>query len=316
MRKFPKLRYPNHEDTDGLLDGDVVVTEKLDGANFRFTWQDGELHVGTRNHEFHHNDENLPKAFQHTVEYIQNITDGWDFNAGCYNAEEILNGKITFFGEAMHKHSLDYDDIDWEQPNKGSPHVPHDSNYPNVVLFDAYRDGEWVDWAEFIDMVAHSPFQPTEVIEQGDPDDCSFTIPDESMFGGHPEGIVIRRVDGTVRTKKVSDEFDEQKSESSTTVAKTTAESNAAEFVAAYVTEPRIEKNAHKLADNGSYDGLQMEMMEDLPRKVLEDTMAECGWELLNGNFECEWDDEFTGQVRSRASRKCVRVLKSMLQQI
>jgi len=48
MRKFPKLKYPNDPETDGVLAGMVAVTEKLDGANFRFTWDDG-LVVGTRN---------------------------------------------------------------------------------------------------------------------------------------------------------------------------------------------------------------------------------------------------------------------------
>ena len=50
MDKFPKIKYPNDEATDGLIVGNVVVTEKFDGANFRFTWDDdGQLRIGTRN---------------------------------------------------------------------------------------------------------------------------------------------------------------------------------------------------------------------------------------------------------------------------
>lgn len=38
MKRYPKLRYPDDSETDGLfVEGDVVIQEKLDGANARFT---------------------------------------------------------------------------------------------------------------------------------------------------------------------------------------------------------------------------------------------------------------------------------------
>jgi hypothetical protein len=312
MRKFPKIRYPSDPETDGLHNGEVVVTEKIDGANFRFTWKDGQLKVGTRNHVYD-DDENLPKAFRHAVKYIQRATDGWDFNAGWYNAQQLLNGEITFFGEAMHLHSLEYTDINWNTPSKGSPHVPLASDTPNVVLFDANIDGEWVNWDEFLDIVNDTPFETTDVLERGDPDDLSFDVPEESMFGGPPEGIVARRVDGSVRAKKVTEDFKE--TNATTFEEPSKAQSNAAEFVAAYITENRVLNVAHNLVDDGVYEQLEMPMMEDLPREVCKDAMAENGWDLLtSGGFEAEWDDEFKGEVRSKASKKCARVLKTELQ--
>jgi hypothetical protein len=324
MDKFPKIRYPNDQETDGLHNGEVVVTEKLDGANFRFTWDDGELQIGTRNHTYPATDENVPKAFEHAVEYIESVTEDWDFNAGFYDAQEVLSGEIVLYGEAMHLHSLDYDEIDWYNPAKGSPHVPLDADTPNVVLFDAKRrvgwddDGspiyEWVSWDEFTDLVRHSPFQRTRVLERGRPDQLTFEVPDESMFGGNPEGIVARRADGTVRAKKVTDDFKEKNAVSFEDPSK--AQSDAAEFVAAYVTEARIEKMAHKLVDRGDYEQLAMPMMEDLPRRVLTDVMAEEGWNLLtSGSIEAEWDDDFKGEVRSKASKKCARVLRTLCQE-
>lgn len=307
MKKFPKIKYPNDDETDGLMAGEVVVTEKIDGANFRFTWEDEELHIGTRNHTYPAADENVPKAFEHAVEYIEQVAEGWDMGRGW--SEDVV-----FYGEAMHLHSLEYDDIDYHSPNKGSPHVPLDSDVPNVVLFDVMIDGEWADWDEFIDIVETSPFEHTEILERGDPDDLTFDVPDESTFGGPPEGIVARRTDGSVRAKKVTDEFKERNSVSFNDPTK--AQSDAAEFVAAYVTEPRIEKMAHKLVDEGEYDQIQMQMMEDLPRRVLTDVMAEEGWNLLtSGSIEAEWDDEFKGEVRSKASKKCARVCKTLCQE-
>ena len=304
MRKFPKLRYPTDPETDGLHNGDVVVTEKIDGANFRFTWDEsGQLHIGTRNHTYEADDENIPKAFRHAVEYVKNSATGW-----------AKPTDVTFYGEAMHLHSLAYDDIDYHNPPKGSPHVSHASDTPNVVLFDARRDGEWVEWDEFIDLVEHSPFQHTQVLERGDPDNLSFDVPEESMFGGPPEGIVARREDGVVRAKKVTDDFKESNAEAFNNTSK--AQSDSSEFIAAYITDERIENIARKLVDEGVWDSLQMQMMEDLPREVLKDAMAENGWDLLtSGGFEGQWDDEFKGEVRSKTSKKCVRVLKQELQQ-
>lgn len=308
MRKFPKVKYPNDPETDGLKNGEVVVTEKVDGANFRFTYnEDDDLVVGTRNHTYHEDDENLPKAFRHAVEYIQNAV-----------SYEPRFQRYTVFGEAMHLHSLDYDGIDWHNPAKGSPHVSHTSDTPNVVVFDAWdnEESEWISWGAVITLAEEMGLETTQVLERGDPDDLSFEIPDESMFGGNPEGIVARRYDGTVRAKKVSDDFREQNAVSFEDPSK--AESDAAEFVAAYVSRNRIEKTAHKLVDEGHYERLCMPMMEDLPREVLKDVGAELFWSdlLSDGGFEAEWDDDFKGEVRSKTSKKCARVLKTECQQI
>lgn len=301
MRKFPKIKYPSDSATDGLMNGEVVVTEKLDGANFRFTWdEDGTLMVGTRNHTYEHDDENIPKAFYHAVEYVKNReSDLWGF------------GNLTLYGEAMHLHSLQYEDAEYYQPSSGPPHFA--GEYPNVVLFDARMDGEWMDWDEFTDIVDPTEFARTRVLERGNPDDLSFDVPEESMFGGPPEGIVARRVDGSVRAKKVTDNFKETNATAFNDPSK--AQSDAAEFVAMYVTPQRIEKQAHKLVDEGEYDSLKMDMMRDLPRVVLSDVMAEEGWNLLTSSkFEAEWDDDFKGGVRSKTSKKCARVLKQEVQ--
>jgi len=69
--------------------------------------------------------------------------------------------------------------------------------------------------------------------------------------------------------------------------------------------------------DEGEYDRLQMPMMEDLPRRVLSDVMAEHGWELLTSDsIEVTWDDDFKSEVRSKASRRCSRVLKTEVQNL
>lgn len=312
MKKFPSIKYPNDEETDGLLNGDVVVTEKLDGANFRFTFDEsGNIVCGSRNVKFTEDGEPLPleeinAAFRHAVEYLRETIP--DVVLG----NDLLSS-YTYYGEAMHLHSLQYEDIDYETPSSGSAYPGGDT--PNVVLFDAMRDGEWLDWDHVEDVAEELNLETTSVLDRGDPEDLDFEVPEESMFGGPPEGIVVRRVDGSVRAKKVTEDFKETNATTFNDPSK--AQTDAGSFVAAYVTDARIEKVAHKLVDEGEYDQLEMPMMEDLPREVLVDAMSENGWDLLtSGGFEGQWDDDFKGEVRSKTSKKCARVLKQELQSI
>lgn len=151
------------------------------------------------------------------------------------------------------------------------------------------------------------------IIERGDPNELDLEVPEESVFGGPPEGIVVRRVDGTVRAKKVTDEFKEENAMAFDDPSK--AQSDAAEFVAMYITRPRIEKCAHKLVDEGEFDSLKMEMMPVLIKRVAEDAMKENSWDLLTNEFECEFDKGFKSEVRSKMSNKCSRTLKEMVNQ-
>lgn len=305
MKKFPKIKYPNDSETDGLLNDDVVVTEKLDGANFRFTWDDdGNLEIGTRNHTYSADDENIPKAFTHAVEYIQETVPDDP-------PQRLPN--YTLYGEAMHLHSLHYQDVDYVNPASGSPYF---DDAPNVVIFDAQRLGEWLPWDTVTALTRDLGLERTRVLERGHPDNLDFEIPDESMFGGPPEGIVVRRLDGQMRAKKVTEQFKEKNATTFNDATK--AQSDAAELVAMFVTPARVEKMAHRLVDEGEYDELRMQMMEQLPARVLEDIMSEEGWNLLNNQygFECTFDDDFKSEVRSKTSKKCARVLKTELQQI
>ena len=307
VKKFPKIKYPSDSETDGILDGEVVVLEKMDGANFRFSPKsDGSLLIGTRNHVYEFGGENVPHAFKHTEAYLDDVLPD----------EDILSqySDYGFFGEAMHIHSLNYDDVDWEHPEKGPAHVPLDSDIPNIIWFDVYNmeTDEWLDWDEVASLIDDLGLKRVPVLERGDPDDCDLTIPDTSVLGGEPEGIVVRRVDGSVRAKKVSESFQEQNA--ITFEDKNKAQTDAGTFVATYITEARIKKEAHKLIDRGEYDSMKMDMMQDLPKNVITDAIEENAWELISsGSIEVEWDDDFKGEVRSKASKKCARVLQELV---
>jgi hypothetical protein len=331
MKKYPSIRYPNEPETDGLLEdgSDIIVMEKLDGANFRFHFdEDGNVVVGTRNVEYEGaDDENLDKNFVHAIEYLEHALEDVD------TTHDLLQN-ITFYGEAMHEHTIDYDAYDGHHPH------PTEEDCPNVLLFDAVADeghplaepnnaGTFIHHDDFLDMVDNLPLKVAPILHREpaaefnghDIPTSRYRIPDEgadSEFDreGLAEGVVYKRADGSVRAKKVHPQFKEQHSGPSG--RGDYSQTNAGLFVEKYVTEARIKKMIQKLANSplGNYESVQMEMMEDLPRIVLTDVMEENGWELLNNDFECEFDDDFKGEVRSKTSKKCARILKQECQSL
>jgi hypothetical protein len=55
-----------------------------------------------------------------------------------------------------------------------------------------------------------------------------------------------------------------------------------------------------------------MEMMEDLPRRVIKDIFEEEGWNFIcnQDNVEIEMDNDTKSEIRSKTSKKCARILK------
>lgn len=330
MKKYPSIRYPNEPETDGLLeDGeDIIVMEKLDGANFRFHFDsDGNIVPGSRNVEYSGpNDENLDKNFIHAIEYLEHELEDVD-------TTHPLLQNMTFYGEAMHQHTIDYDAYDGEHPH------PTEEDCPNVLIFDIVVEeghelaapsdcGTFLHHSLFVDTMETLPLETVPILDEVPASEfdgheipqSEFRTPNddaENAFDaeGLAEGVVYKRADGTVRAKKVHPLFKEQHRGSSGGNSDYT-ETKAGVFVQKYVTEARIRKVAHKLVErpDTNWKGLQMEMMEDLPREVLIDTMGENGWELLTNDFECEFDSDFKGEVRSKTSKKCARTLKEEVQ--
>lgn len=330
MKKYPSIRYPNEPETDGLLEPgeDIIVMEKLDGANFRFHFDnDGNVVPGSRNVEYEGpDDENLDKNFLHAIEYLEHVLADVD-------TTHPLLQNVTFYGEAMHQHTIDYDAYDGEHPH------PTEEDCPNVLLFDAVAEkghdladsdsyGQFMHHDRFLEMVDNLPLKTAPILHRepaGEFDGheiptSRYRLPDESAdtefdAEGLAEGVVYKRADGTVRAKKVHPQFKEQHSGPSGG-ADDYGMSEAGVFVQQYVTDARIRKMAHKLVErpDTEWQAVQMEMMEDLPRAVLVDAMEENAWDLLNNDMEFNFDSDFKGEVRSKASKKCARVLKEEVQ--
>jgi len=304
MIKYPSIRYPNDEDSKGVFaSGDVVIQEKLDGGNFRFTHQDNldeEYHTsernivfGSRNVQFKHiRDEN--KQFERPMEYVRENVDPKYIE----DVQDWHNGALTFFGEAMTPHTLEYD---WE-------------NTPGFVGFDVYHedDERWLTHTEMERAFEHIGLPVTEVVDIVSAeawDDYDFSVPQSEYGEVDAEGVMFKNYDTQVFAKFVRDDFKE-KNKKTFGASKKQQTEGAEKLSYQYVTNARIEKQAHKLVDEGDWSSLKMEMMRELPEAVIRDMAEEEAGNIFMGE---SWEVDIA-DFRSLTSSRCASVLRQMIQ--
>lgn len=108
-KTYPKIHRLGKEETDGLLDYEVVVQEKVDGANISIFQLDGKLRCGTRTRM-------LPEdeSFNGFQEAVQS-----NLNLAMYFSR---NPNHILYGEWLVKHTITYPD----------------EAYRKIYLFDIY----------------------------------------------------------------------------------------------------------------------------------------------------------------------------------
>lgn len=301
MHKYPSVPRVDNEVVGDLYvpETTVRVTEKMDGANFRFTLEshfdpeyqtdDRKIVFGSRN-VVYKNETDTDKNFHHAIEAVREQVDPDVLR----ELEAEYGGQLTVFCESMHPHTLEYV---WDES-------------PQVLLFDAYVDGHgWVTM-DTLEIARRLNLTHAPVIEHTDPsslpeDLTDYEIPDSQYRDGVAEGVVFYNARTGVRVKHRSEEFLEKHDTPSPSAYEPT---DADELIATYVTEHRIEKQALKLRNEGDYDTLEMPMMADLPEAVLRDVFDEEAWDILCHDWEVDFPT-----LRSNASSKCASVLKEVI---
>lgn len=116
-KAYPKIHRLGKEETDNILDGPVIVQEKVDGANISIFELDGKLRCGTRTRMLPE-DESF-NGFQEAVK--SNLNLAMYFSR---NPDHIL------YGEWLVKHTITYPD----------------EAYRKIYLFDIYNrvTKEWL----------------------------------------------------------------------------------------------------------------------------------------------------------------------------
>lgn len=304
MKKYPKLRYPDDKKSDGLrADGDIIVQEKLDGANFRFTLEENldeqyhtderDLVFGSRNIQFKNaKDEN--KQFAEPIRYVRETVN----DDAVRSVQDTLDAEVTLFGEAMMPHTLTYNFEDipafvgfdiWDHE--------HHQFVPPSDAEHLFTNIMGLQYAPILDRVS--------VDDWGD---YAVNVPQSAYGDVKAEGVVLKNPTTGVWSKMVRQDFKE-KSGKTFGKSKSQQEVGAEKLSYQYIANARIKKQVHKLIDGGDWDSMKMEMMEDLPEAVIRDMAEEeAGNVLMNENWEID-----VAEFRSITSSRCARVLRKMI---
>lgn len=299
MKKYPKIRRIGDRVNNGILQSDpkhLTVKEKLDGANFRFTLdrnlepeyqiKERKLVFGSRNVPYK-NERDIDSSFQHAIKYVRE-----NVNVSRLLLLENEYGPLTFFGEAMHSHTINYD---WD-------------DIPSFIGFDIWSQkyDEFLTHQEMetaFDEIGlkTTPTHPLNVVEN------EFDCPESKYYDGPAEGVVIVNDETGQRAKIRGEKFKE--------VAEMTKQKNDGEYndnhsvilANRYATDARILKKIHKMEDVGRQPS--MEMMETLWRSVFEDIIEEEFEEIFLGNYQID-----TKEFRSEVASNTADVLQQYLQ--
>lgn len=304
MHKYPSLNYPDDPETDGVFaEGEIVVQEKLDGANFRFCLEDNlsdEYHTdwrdivcGSRNVAYK-NPEDESNQFGDTIEYLRDNVD-----ADTVRSIQDEFGELTFFGESME-----------------NPHTIKEYDFGEIPLFIGFDiwqhdEGRFLPQEEaehLFDRLGLDVSPVIDIVRAEAWDDYEFEVP-ESQYGDvQAEGVVFKNHSTDTYAKFVRADFKERNNKSFNSKPKESTD--AVKLSRSYITNARIEKTAHKLVDEGPYDSLQMEMMEELPEAVIRDMASEEAGTIF---MEERYDELDIGEFRSDVASRCAEVLKGML---
>lgn len=320
MKKYSKIKRVGHDQNKKMFDNsddELVIKEKLDGANFRWTYnEDGQPVFGSKNVEYTINgepdySENVDGRFTDAIEFIREITSHKDLRR-----EGFQPTRYTFYGENMVSHSLEYE---WE-------------DVPQVIGFDVYdeQEEEFLGVEESQEIFSHLglPYAPiveettVEEFRERHSSEEGYTIPKSQYRDGKGEGVVIINTDQeepdlngfNYRAKLVTEEFKEKHKEATGARQSVEAIHGHERAVSKFCTDARIRKHIHKMEDAGH--DLGMEMMspdndDGLYARVAKDIVEE---EYDSFVFS-DWKVDFS-EFRNLVAKRCAHVLKQEVQKL
>ena len=278
MKKYDSIPRYGKQGTRDILGTEVVVMEKLDGANASFGIIGGELKMFSRNQEL--NEHNTLRGFYDWVR--QNVDPRKLFVSTIY------------FGEWL---------------------VPHTVQYKKEVqnefyLFDIYdvKTDTYLDWNLTVQAAIHLGIRTPEVFFRGE----LHSMTDVDKYLGQSElteipntgeGIVVKDYEGQQFVKIVSDKFKETKYTKQPSLDRT----DIGALIDSVLTPQRVEKLIHKKIDLGL---LPTELDVTDTGNVLKALSSD----VVNDIFEEEMHI-FLDMLRKKISKKTPIVVRELLEQ-
>jgi len=282
--KYPKIKYLGDDENKELLENpedEIIMEEKVDGANTRFMIKNGRIIFGSRNVEIKTGNEG---NFAPLVQYLTKKLKG----------KRIRDGLIVY-GEYMTRHSIDYD---WDRT-------------PIFLGFDVYdlEVNKFLDYDEKVKVFNSLDLPIVPLIKKVKAYELkNFSendVPKSNYYDGKAEGVVFKNYDKQVFAKFVTQKFKEVNKEAFGFTKKGSS-SDEERFIAVYCTNARIDKMIFKLLNEGRTLG--MELMKFLPQSVYEDIWEENWREISRTN----WSLNFR-VIKKLVCKRCVNVLKQII---
>ncbi len=285
FHKYPKIKIIGDDENKDLNlnpDDEIVIEEKIDGANFRFMCHDGKFIFGSRTRELGQPNEDN-KSWGRAIGYIRRVMKKGDYN------------NLIFYGECCIRHSTPYDfEI-----------------MPPFLGFDIYDldKKQFMDWKlakrfyeeidlHFVPIINNVKAKDLKQYKDKD-------VPKSKYYDGQAEGVVFKNYNTQVFAKYVTAKHRETATKLFGGSKKWTT-NDTDKMVAMYCTNPRIEKKIFELIHEGKK--LEMPLMKFLPTRVFEDIREEHYKDILNKNFKID-----VGSMRKTIAKRCLNVLKMMI---
>ncbi len=298
--KYHKIkRLGDDENKDIFLnpDDEIVIEEKVDGANIRILIKDGKIIFGSRTQQLTSDegeDIKIEKNFRKCVDFIREKLKDVDLKP--FN-------NLILIGECMVRHTLNYD---WDKippflgfdiyDIKGEKYLDLNSvilnygilNLPIVPIINICKASEIGEIND--DLVPISQYAPRENPNQ------------------KAEGLVFKNYKRQIFAKYVRDEFKEKNSETFGKKPKDKKDDNNEEIVFKYCTNARIEKCIFKLIDIG--EKLEIKLMSKLPTEVYNDMMEE-EWKEITDPKKRNKIDFYN--LNKLITKRCLLVLEQVI---
>lgn len=274
FRKYEKIYRLGKEETDGILQGKVSVTEKMDGANLSVWLGDGgEIRVGSRNNDLTANGN----EFNGAVKYV-NTHKG---------IKELLANHPNFrlYGEWLVRHTLSYNETAYKKFYMFDIY-DHDFEMfvPQHLVQEFGRDYE-IDVVPDLGEFMNPTLQELTKLVENQP----------SIYGKVREGIVIRnplftnQFGDKCNAKIVSEGFME---DNGIIFGGNNKYSDCywEQYISnKYIDVPRVQKIMNKIQPEIN-KRLDMEHIPRIMGTVYHDLIQEEGWEIANKAKKIDYD--------------------------
>jgi len=294
LEKYSKIKYIGDSENQSIFqrkDKEIIVTEKVDGANFRVMKEDGDLVFGSRNVSDLDRDN---EQFKEVMDYIEDVVN-----------IDKMDEDLIYVGEYMNKHSIEYN---WK-------------DIPTFIGFDVLHkeSGNPLNFDYAFDKMTEAGFEFINVLFRDTVREWKSCNPnnymnDSAYRDGKPEGIVIKNYNRLNQygrplfAKMVTEDFREKKFANFS--RKTTSKKNTPFIIEKYITKARIKKIINKMTVEEGKDLSRELMSNGLYHRVINDAFQE---EITSMLTDKKVDKIDVNHLYSMVPNKCLNVLDEMI---